>query len=204
MTHFIILIIIPRKIYLQGNTAIENYISLVLHSYGEDYEVEPYIIHTHDELVQEYDEYKSQDATRYQNLEEFVTNYYGYKLDPDGNAISTVNKDAIYDYYTVGGRWDGILTGNIQQSCNGFNYSDKHHTVENNSILVANLIQKYHAANEIYHTVFDRNGNMHKCEDIGWFGASAKVKEQDEWKKEYLQILKDAKNDHVVNLDAHT
>jgi hypothetical protein len=204
MTHFVILIIIPRRIYLQGKSAIENYIKLTLTTYGEDYEVEPYIVHTYDELVEEYDKFKqSKDVNHYQNLEEYVSDYYGYKLDRDGNAVSTINKDAIYDYYTVGGRWDGILTGNIQQSCNGFNFDDKHHTIENNSIPVMDLIKKYHSSNEIYHTVFDRKGTLCKGENIGWFGSSTNVKEIDEWKKEYLQILEDAKNDYVVNLDAH-
>lgn len=37
--------------------------------------------------------------------------YCGYSLDEDGNVVSTVNRDAFYDWYEFGGRWEEMVGG---------------------------------------------------------------------------------------------
>ena len=42
------------------------------------------------------------------------------------------NPVARWDWYRIGGRWDGWITGNPQSSVYGFNFDKKHETVQNN------------------------------------------------------------------------
>lgn len=37
--------------------------------------------------------------------------YCGYSLDEDGNVVSTANRDAFYDWYEFGGRWEEMVGG---------------------------------------------------------------------------------------------
>lgn len=37
--------------------------------------------------------------------------YCGYSLDEDGNVVSTLNRDAFYDWYEFGGRWEEMVGG---------------------------------------------------------------------------------------------
>lgn len=59
-----------------------------------------------------------------------------------GIYLSQCNPDTRWDWWVIGGRWDGYLFGPKQQeaSCDkegGFNFGDEHHTPENNCRPVA-------------------------------------------------------------------
>ena len=189
MTHFVILIIIPRRVYLQGETAIKEYISQILIPYDENLEVEAYIEKTKRELEEEFEHFKNSDQFKeynYSNVEEYANNYLGLKLNEDGNIISTYNENALFDWYEIGGRWDGILTNNRQYSNQGFNWHNKHNTVANNCITVKKLIENYANNTEIryiYSDIINTQGKL----------------------IQYKQLLEEEKDkdNYVVNLDCH-
>lgn len=207
MTHFIVLIIIPKFIFDLGPKVIKAYIEKQMEPFSEQLEVEPYIQYTKDQIQEQFEEFKKTNEhffATYNTLEKFIKEYHAYFLDEYGNAISTYNPKSLYDWYVIGGRWDGRLTNNIQSSDRGFNWDDKHHTVENNSISVEELINKYtQNPDDVYNIIIDNEGKLHKQRDYGWFALYDETMTKEEWKKEYIQVLENSQNDFVVALDCH-
>lgn len=159
MTHFVVGIIIPKE---EINRA-ESYIDEVMYPYSETLEVEPYIDKTKEEVEKEFlnfkmelkekiaenkvsdyeEKYIENEQIKEISIKEWVKDWYGQDLDSKGNLLSTFNKKSFWDWYRIGGRWDGILTDNKQRSQDGFNFDDKHETIANNSIKVKELLKKY-------------------------------------------------------------
>jgi hypothetical protein len=74
----------------------------------------------------------------------------------------TKSDDAFWDFYVIGGRWNGFLTG-VKQCIS----DDYHHNVENNTITIATLQDMYTAGTEDTkqmlraHKVIDCEGKLH-------------------------------------------
>ena len=60
-----------------------------------------------------------------------------------GTYMTTYNPKSQWDWYRVGGRWDGSLIENPRESENGFNFSSDHEQVENNSVSLDELVQRW-------------------------------------------------------------
>jgi len=51
------------------------------------------------------------------------------------------NQDGHWDWYVIGGRWDGDIQGKPRDSeDNGFNFGDEHHKIEFNMVKVKDLL----------------------------------------------------------------
>lgn len=70
--------------------------------------------------------------------------YLGDDMDMDGNAITTSNPDAKWDWYTIGGRWDN--------------------DIPNNHCKVTELPEDYSTF-----AVITPDGVWHSDGDVGWF-----------------------------------
>ena len=160
MTHFVIGVIIPKKIK-QGE-AVEDYIAGLMSPYSEELDIEPYIDKSADEVKKEFEEFKKDlresisknevkdylkeyvedNKVKKMSVNEWAKSYYGQEVDKKGNLLTTYNSDCFWDWYRVGGRWDGLLTENEQRSEDGFNFSDEHETISNNMISVKDLLKK--------------------------------------------------------------
>ena len=161
MTHFITGIIIPKE---EINRA-KEYIESSMSPYSEELEVSPYIKETKEKIKADFEEFKKDlrkqikenNVPDYLNkyvedgkvkkitIKDWAEGYYGNEMDEEGNMLTTWNEDSFWDWYRIGGRWDGILTDNEQSSENGFNFDDKHETIKNNSIKVSELLKKFKA-----------------------------------------------------------
>ena len=63
---------------------------------------------TVEELKEEYEQ--DADKEEYPTLENYADSYYGYVLNKDGDEYGYYsNCLGMYDYYTVGGRWENLL-----------------------------------------------------------------------------------------------
>ena len=60
-------------------------------------------------------------------IKKFWETWEGNNLDEEGNSLSTWNKNSFWDWFVIGGRWDGILTDNLQKG-------DMSESLENNNI----------------------------------------------------------------------
>ena len=134
-----------------------------------------------------------------------------------GSGIETVcyNHDAHWDWFVIGGRWDGcIKNGKYRDSeDNGFNFGDDHHKIEHNSIPVADLLDvtkrilaRLNGANEnlyIPFAIVTPDGEWHEKGEMGWFGVSHNDKDNQTWDQEVVQILEAHKDCVIVGVDCH-
>jgi hypothetical protein len=124
MTHFVMGIIVPKKIMEMGDNSVRNFIDNTMEPYSESYEVEPHIEKDKEEIEEEYEDFKKRVKEKIkkkekveewetkslkESLKKWVKIYHGYELDKEGNATSTFNNNSFYDWYVIGGRWSGIL-----------------------------------------------------------------------------------------------
>ena len=54
----------------------------------------------------------------------------------------------------------------------------------------------------LIHTIV-ADGKGHQAGRYGWFGSFSQEIDENEWKKEYLKLLEEHKDDFMVNLDCH-
>ncbi len=146
--------------------------------YNHNLEVEPYIFKTKEELDAEFDTFKDSTVSskyNYKTTQEFVTKWYGYKLDSNNNAVSTNNPNALWDYYEIGGQWNGYLTD--KSSSSQANNNKK--KLEENCVSVKDVLNKYY-------------DGKYSCQivdkDKRFLGVSKK-------------ILRDNIEDYIVNID---
>ena len=106
MTHFIGLVCVKGRIL---GAKVESEIARLLHPYCESTEVEPYLSKSKEEVIIDMgDYYKDNKDTPWPSL---MKQWNGCEVDKDGNAMSTFNPNSFYDWFQVGGRWDGELGG---------------------------------------------------------------------------------------------
>lgn len=160
MSHFSVGVILPENF----NGDLNEYLNTVLDPFDENKEVAPYpdechcvglAAHSYGRemamvLVGSYRELTLEDSR--QAWHETSDDYAQYhplcgKADPDcpyckgtGVVTRTYNQNRKWDWWRIGGRWDGTVTYNRQSSQNGFNVGKQHETVANNSALVSDLL----------------------------------------------------------------
>lgn len=179
--------------------------------FAEDLQVEEYVVHTKEEAIQiaitDHNENYEQ-ASKHINddsLSEYMFNYYnkilakgisltkeqaweivkgwGYKLDENDNLISSYNPNSKWDWYCIGGRWDGYLYLKETDS-------------EGNRIGVNNAYM-----NEIdWDYMFEQNrcpfcyvteeGDWIEKGDMGWWGCVSNEKDKDIWMNEFKTYIK--------------
>jgi len=209
---------------------VEEYLNEVLEKYSEEYQVDPHIEVEKSEILGEYKRQNPNESIypeeeKYDKILEWTKDYYGYSLsDEEGNLLSTSNTDSFYDWYVVGGRWDGYLTDNKDNIQDGDGYGDEHYTISNNSIEVSELLEKYKKKEkELYDPTLEFAENLESGEIspkenkylltrlvvdgeyIEGFGVweTPKSKIVKEWKEKYLNILEKHKGDTIINIDCH-
>lgn len=118
-----------------------------------------------------------------------------------GIDMSTYNPQSKWDWYRVGGRFDGSMTDNRQQSENGFNFDAKHETLANNSIPVAELVQA--AEPFIPYALVTPDGEWIERGQMGWWGMSSGDKDRSEWNAQVMGIYEKFSEFDAVLLDCH-
>ena len=170
MSHFTVLII-------------GDGIEAKLAPYAENLEVPPYIYQTRAELEQERKEIKEeaknppQDScmnydkyTDKMSLAEFAMAYHDAEIDTKGNLLSTYNPNSKWDWYAIGGRWEGMLT-----------------TKEGADTDQARLNMLNLDSKEFFtFAVITEDGAWHEKGEMYFFGNSSETEEEaEEWKKMY-------------------
>jgi hypothetical protein len=125
--HELTCIVVPKEIFLQGEDKTLEYIERIMEPFSTELEVDEHIECSRKTLEAEFEEYKIKKTdNKYADYKEYADKYRGYRLDDQGNAVSTFNDEAWWDWYTIGGRWAGLLSGS------GFEYRN----IINNSIKI--------------------------------------------------------------------
>lgn len=91
-----------------------------------------------------------------------------------GTHKSTSNPKRKWDYWRIGGRWDGAIQGKPRESDRGFNWGDEHESLTYNLASAADLIEQ-----EPPFAIVTPDGEWHERGRMGWFALVAD--EKDDW-----------------------
>jgi hypothetical protein len=205
MTHYTVGIIIPKD-----ERNIETYVATAMAPYDENTSVAPYVCysveHAKAELARdiqrferiverrdpEYDLTKCHEhlevlrrTTPAQKYREYVEHHESFNRA--GQPISTYNPASKWDWYVIGGRWDGWIHGK----------ETSNQSVADNIATTEQMLEH----GKIPHALLTPNGQWHEQGQLGWWGIL--LTENDDWDAEARRILTDFPAHHVVIVDAH-
>jgi len=137
------------------------------------------------------------DEDHYQSMIEW---YEPENIDEDGNVFSTCNPQAKWDWYSLGGRWSGLIklkegaTG-IEGQSGVFDNETGIDQAKKKDIANLDTITTYAVV---------KNGDWFEKGEMGWFGMSSGDKDQDLWDKEIKTILDSVADDTIISIfDCH-
>lgn len=124
------------------------------------------------------------------------------KCHGTGFYKTTYNPDSKWDWYRIGGRWDGDLIESPRRSDNGFNWDTDHQQLQNNSVPLEELLQR-----ETLFTFFalvTPDGQWHEKGRMGWFAMVSDEMPEEGWETVSLNLYKKYREGHdIILVDAH-
>jgi len=162
-----------------------------------------------DELEQELDRLWEDHVAEYKRIEKEATESHPLfdKPDPEcedcngtGMEKSTYNPESKWDWWVVGGRWNGAITSDPKNSEDGFNFGHEYHNLESNTIKVAEL-PKPIPRDIIPFAIITPDGSWNEKGKMGWWGVV--TDKQDDWVEVARQILEEHRNCIAVGCDLH-
>lgn len=120
--------------------------------------------------------------------EYYISRFPNDEVDPEtGSIYSTYNSNSKWDWYVVGGRWDGGIVKKDGERVNQAFLSeiDWEKTLPPFAFITP-------------------NGAWRERGKMGWWGMVSNEKEQDSWENEFKNAVKSIKDDVIVTLvDCH-
>lgn len=119
--------------------------------------------------------------------------------DGTGTYKSTYNQNSKWDWYCIGGRWNGKLT---ETPDNTDGYGGE---LAENSLSVTTLLERYENTGDLFTfwAVVTPDGAWHEKGEMGWFGLSSNNVEEEAWRDTLLQICRKYPNHNITLIDAH-
>lgn len=228
MSHFSVGVIIP----LDREKDIEDYIEEVMLPYSENLDVDPYdhecycknragqmAANAAVEAVWgkdfQYWELSAEDKNKFDQLQKDARMNTPKEPWPEcddcgGTGIyeSVSNPDGEWDWYRIGGRWDGCLpsTVGVPSTDGGFNFDDVHEQLGNNVCLTQQLVafkNEEGGQGYLFFAFIDLKGKWHEKGDMGWWAVVTDEKDASIWRQECMGYYKDHPDHKVVMVDAH-
>ena len=178
-----------------------------LDRYYEGLEVEPYIAYTKDEAVDEIKKMRAYNYERAVEMiqkpdlnSELVEHYqkiidrglfisyedawkeaqdWGYEIDEDENLLSTYNPDSRWDWYSIGGRWDGFL-----------HYKDAEPGLEETNEAYIHELDMDYLLENIPFCFITEDGEWREKGEIGWWCSVSNEKPEEVWKQQFRDYVK--------------
>jgi hypothetical protein len=188
-----------------------------LDRYYEGLEVEAYIVYTKEEAIDHVKQARANnyefavDALRNPNLDSGLKERYqdivdrglfiayedawkeaqdwGYEIDEDENLLSTYNPESKWDWYSVGGRWDGFLHYKNEEL--GF--------AETNEAYIHELDMDY-LLEHVPFCFVTEDGEWREKGEMGWWGSVSNEKPEDSWKQQFVDYVKSLDADCLVTV----
>ena len=203
----------------------EQNIDDLLAPYYEGLEVEPYIYRTVDKIIEDgikrverYLKDSKEDPERYLDPERFgwmrpyleayeakdwdkmyLAERDGETFDKDGNELTTYNPKSKWDWYSIGGRWAGML--NVSSKWVDEEYDGGGYVSDSAPIKVVDFSPEFST-----YAVVTSDGEWHGCGEMGWFGMSSETPEESEdWDINYYKnfIATADPEDWITIVDCH-
>lgn len=109
---------------------------------------------------------------------------------------STYNPMSKWDWYVVGGRWDGVIQNLPRESENGFNFGGQHHLIQYNVNLCSRVLE-----NNFPFAFVTPEGEWIESGKMGWFGFVSSEKK--DWPEQCKKILAGHKDHLIIGVDCH-
>jgi hypothetical protein len=112
MSHFTVLVKVNQETFNSCNRSIEESIAKMLAPYQENNmgDCPAQFMEFNDCTKEINDGWVEADKSEYENIEDYVDSYFGYKWHPEHDAYGYYeNPNAQWDWYTIGGRWSSML-----------------------------------------------------------------------------------------------
>lgn len=122
---------------------------------------------------------------------------WGYKIDDEENLMSTYNPDSKWDWYCEGGRWGAWLLlkekGEDGEPLNAISATKEE--VDWDAMLEKDRIP---------FCFVTEDGDWHESASMGWWAMTTNDKDEDVWRKEFLDYLESVEDDVEISvIDFH-
>lgn len=192
-----------------------------LEQYAEDLEVEAYVEQTKEEAISKVQrnqrkryleavkalqtpDLKSQSMDFYQKIvdqgpsiskedawKEVLS--WGYELDEDDNLLSTYNPNSKWDWYCVGGRWNGFLVLKERKEDGSI--------IEVNEAYFNEIDWDYMKEwNRIPFCFVNKDGEWYEKGEMGWFAITTNEMEEDTWRATFEEYISTVEDDCLVTV----
>jgi len=119
-----------------------------------------------------------------------------------GTRKTTYNPKSKWDWYVIGGRWNGVLTRNERNDTKGgFNFDDEFHTLSENMAMLSSLAPL--TDKDVPHAILTPDGEWNEHGEMGWWGIMKDGVEKDTWKQQALTILNAHLDHFAIGVDYH-
>ena len=198
MGHFTVLIIIPKDVYLKGCDAIIDWIHECMEPFEENASVKPYVALSRSEFNSKFN--KELETNPKLTLDQYAYDCE-FSFNSAGDLTSTRNPESLYDWYSIGGRCYGTLTGKSDPKINPLTIDfSQHQSLKNNMISMQSFTDEYRKTGDAYGFMIDSNGKLHHRRCLSTW---KELMTPSEWKVIYEQILETNTDGYIVNLDCH-
>lgn len=118
---------------------------------------------------------------------------------------STYNPESKWDWWRVGGRWDGAIQGERRDDGDGgFNFGPEHQELRNNVIRSEPLKKQIHTgAQSPPFSMLTLDGKWHESGKMGWWAMVSDEKGAEVWRETVVELLDQAGDCWVVACDLH-
>jgi hypothetical protein len=206
MTHFTVGVIVPAEKLPE----VHDFIAKQMAPFDENTKVEPYVCFSIEQAKAEierdirrfeqiihtkeagFDLDKCRDivtamrtSTPEQRYREYVQHHE--QFNTQGEPLSTYNPDSKWDWWVIGGRWDGWING----------MTTSHTAVSDNLASTAQVIER----GIIPHAIITPDGHWHARGQMGWWAIQ--LTDNEGWVDHVREILARYPDDHLVIVDAH-
>lgn len=121
-------------------------------------------------------------------------------LGPDGEVYSTYNPKSKWDWYSLGGRWSGLIK--LKEGATGI--EGRSGVFDNETGIDQALKGDIANLDEIQTFAVLKDGEWYENGKMGWWGMVSDEKEADKWEAEYKKLLDGLPDDTLISIyDCH-
>lgn len=200
MSHYFTVVLVPDVL----GQDIPAAVATALEPFNENTTVEPYKVRPSQEdisnMISFYTEHpEHRDGLPLDNVAGLLRNYHEAEAGQDENGyyyLSTYNPKSQWDFWRIGGRYDGRISAVEHDSENGFNFDKKHETLDLNARPASELPESFTCF-----AILTPDGQWHEKGKMGWFGIVAN--EDEKWLEQMRRIFVQHNDCVAVGCDLH-
>jgi len=133
------------------------------------------------------------------------------KADPNcssckGTGIykTTYNPDSKWDWWVIGGRFNGVIRAEHRSSADGFNFDEEYQKLEENITSVEDYVEQIEKnKTQLPFAIVTPDGEWYEEGNMGWFAVVSNKNKK--WEDDAIDILKEysGKDYAIVGIDLH-